>query len=264
MGNGEVHPLSDAQCPGHRDSPRSYSRGRSCNAFLIALAAHPVAADDYRLWLGPQPSAWRVSLHRPGLGPVAAPPDHVGMNWSWWQQALGFIAMVFPLQADAAWIALGGRWKTYHHSRLRPCRCGSTLRGLGAALLILRGCLLFVDPGADRPVRAGLTATPCRHGSGGVHAGGGPGVRPAPLLPGPPPTSTRWPASVAGLAGVLLVWPILSLDTYQYFTTQQARERCRAPWSTWATTSLWVLWPVYAALPVCRLQAEQQASAGPG
>jgi uncharacterized membrane protein len=220
------------------------------NAFLFALAGYVLLRDDYRVWLGTAAVGLAILYTALGWLVLRRRPDDP------WQQvvvvatALGFVAVVFPLQASAAWIALG--WAVEGAAlggfglRLRSDR----LRALGAALLALAaGRLLLVDTaGLDRtepfvPVfnRYALPAL---------------GVAACLLFAAAasrhflrrPRDVDRVARIVAGLAGVLLVWLVLSLDLYQFFVTLPSYGLDTEHLERVARTSLSVLWPAYAAL----------------
>jgi len=220
------------------------------NAFLFALAGYVLLRDDYRIWLGT--AAVGLAIVYTGLGWVLLRrrPDDT------WQQlvavatGLGFVAVVFPLQTSAAWIALGwaveGAALSGFGLRLRSDK----LRGLGAALLILgAGRLLLVDTlGLDRtqpfvPIfnkyalpALGVAACLLFAAASSRH-----------FLKRPRDID-RVARVAAGLTGVLLVWLVLSLDTYQFFTTRPSYGTDTEHLERVARTSLSVLWPVYAAL----------------
>jgi uncharacterized membrane protein len=220
------------------------------NAFLFALAGYVLLRDDYRIWLGTAAVGVAIVYTAQGWLVLRRRPDDP------WQQlvvvaiALGFVAAVFPLQASAAWIALGwaveGAALSGFGLRLRSDR----LRALGAALLVLAaGRLLLVDTlGLDRtepfvPVfnRYALPAL---------------GVAACLLFAAVasrhflqrPRDVDRVARIGAGLAGVLLIWLVLSLDVYQFFVVLPSFGSDTEHLERVARTSLSVLWPVYAAV----------------
>jgi uncharacterized membrane protein len=116
------------------------------NAGLFAAAAYVLLDPDYGRWMGTAAVgmaivyavlAWLTLAIRPNQATLLAASVAVSM---------GFTAIVFPLQADAAWIAVGwavqglALWGFGLRIRSMP------LRGLGAVFLTLgAGRLLFVD-----------------------------------------------------------------------------------------------------------------------
>lgn len=217
------------------------------NAFLFALAGYVLLREDYRIWLGT--AAVGLAIVYTALGWVVLrrrPGDT-------WQQlvvvatALGFVATVFPLQANAAWIALGwaveGAALSWFGLRIRSDR----LRGLGAALLVLgAGRLLLVDtlslyrtepfvPIFNKYALPALAVAACLLFAAAASR----------HFLKRPRDIDRVARVIAALAGVLLVWLILSIETYQTFTTTLMLS---GDADRFARTSLSVLWPIYAAV----------------
>ena len=195
------------------------------NAAFFFGALYTLLDADYHVWMGSLAMAmaviyamlaaivFRASTHDDRHFVVAV------------AVALGFVAMVFPLETDAVWISLGwaaeGFVLWWFGLRVRM----PALRGLAAALLLLAvGRLLFVDtPGGHAelflPVlnRYGLPALGVAAALLATAAAGG---RFAERL--------RLPGKVAvwltGLGGLLLVWFVLSLETYNYFAVQISHQ----------------------------------------
>jgi uncharacterized membrane protein len=162
-----------------------------------------------------------------------------------------FLAAAFPLQARAAWIAVGwaveGLALYWFGLRIRTM----PLRSLGAVLLVLGvSRLVFVDlpwagrapfvPVFNRDALPALAVAACLLAAS---------LATRRLLARPHGfgVAARY---IAGLGGVVLVWRVLSLDTYQFFTS-------RIDWRTMADTehltraartSLSALWAVYAVV----------------
>jgi uncharacterized membrane protein len=222
------------------------------NAFLFAGAGATLLWEDYRTWMGSAAVgmaivytslAWLVLRRRPE---------------DTWQQlvvvatALAFVAMVFPLQKEAsAWVSVGwaveGAALAWFGLRIRS----DVLRGLGAVFLLLGvGRLLAVDMLAVRrgpfvPI-LNTYALPALAVAACVLFAA---VSSRRMLREPRPID-RVARGIAGLGGVLLVWLILSVETYQYFSVQipLAAAAERESLYHYARTSLSVLWPAYAAL----------------
>jgi uncharacterized membrane protein len=203
--------------------------------------------EDYRIWLGTAAVGLAIVYTALGWLLLRRRPDDS------WQQlvvvatALGFVAIVFPLQANAAWIALGwaaeGAALSWFGLRIRSDK----LRILGAALLALgAGRLFFVDtltlertepfvPIFNKYALPALAVAACvlLAAAASRHF-----VR-------RPRDIDRAARVIAGLVGVLLVWLILSIETYQTFTTTLMMS---GDTEHIARTSLSVLWPIYAAV----------------
>jgi uncharacterized membrane protein len=220
------------------------------NAFFLTLAGYVLLNEDYHRWLGSLALlmaavyalfAWLL------LRRHAEDAWHVLLVVS---VSLAFLAMVFPLEADAAWIGLGwaveGLALWWFGLRIRA----DGLRVLGVVLLALAVVrLFFVDtpwigrepfvPVLNRYAVPALLIAAC------VTAAS---IASRRLLPGPSDLE-RFAQIVSGLAGVLLVLLVLSLDTYQSFTTRMAVEGAdREHLQKAANTSLSVLWAAYSAL----------------
>ncbi len=194
------------------------------NAFLFAAAGYVLLDPRYHLWMG---------TFAVGMAMVYA-------LWTWFilsrqgddlrhalvtlAVAMAFVAMVFPLQAEAVWIAVGWAvqglvlwWFGLRISNL-------ALRGLGGAFFIVAvGRLLIVD-------------TPAAHARPFVplfNAYGTPAVVVAGSLIAAALLARRFRVQhepldatlipLLGLAGVATLWVVLSVETYDYFGAQIER-----------------------------------------
>ncbi len=217
------------------------------NAFLFAAAGYVLLNEDYHVWMGSLAVGMAIVYTALAWLALRRHPDdttHVAVLVA---TALAFVAAVFPLQTEAGWIGVGwaaegaALWWFGLRVRSRP------LGVLGAVLLVLAvGRLLFVDTPWDFrepfvPIFNGY-ALPALAIAACVLAAAA-AARRFHRLPGDLDDVER----VAGMTGIVLVWLILSLETYQYFTAQggpYAEDSYRRT----ARMSLSVLWAAYAAL----------------
>ena len=158
------------------------------NAFLFFLAGYVLLRDDYRIWLGTAAVGLAIVYTALARVVLRRRPDDTWHQLVVVATALGLVAMVFPLQADAAWIALG--WSVeglalswfglrIRSDRLAPGGGPAPPRGRTPAV---RG---YRPAGSDRAVPADPQCLrPAGAGGSGVRSGGGPGVAPP---PGPAP-----------------------------------------------------------------------------
>ena len=137
--------------------------------------------------------------------------------------SMAFIAAVFPLQTDAAWIAVGwaaqGLALWWFGLRVQ----NKLLHGFGAAFLVLAlGRLLLVDTYATQPHDGPFIPIFNRYGFPAMIVSSSLIV--AALLqrrthPNPQ-TADFVLMRIVGLAGVAMLWIVLSIETYDFFVVR--------------------------------------------
>ncbi len=191
-------------------------------AGLSFAVAYALLYDDYHLWMG------TLAI---GMAIVYTTFAWIALRWAGGDGrlvltsvavAIGFVATAIPIQAQAVWISLGwailglALWWFGLKARL------AAIRAMGAVLLVLAaGRLVFFNtPSLDRPPFVPLW-----------NSYGLPALAVAACILTVAAMSWRTRRSaapwdrlamaVAGLGGIALVWWILSLESYQYFTAQE-------------------------------------------
>jgi uncharacterized membrane protein len=243
------------------------------NGLLFGLAAYVLLNPKHHVWMGTlslalatlyAALAWFAFARRPGDEPRFLTLFAVGT---------GLVAAAFAFQAEAAWIALSWAIEGLVLWTFGVRVHSEVLRALGAELLILAvGRLILVDtPYAGRPPfipflnKYGLPASgiaACVLLAAAVSRRLWPHPRPIDLIA----------AGIGGVVGVLVVWFVLSIEAYGYFTakidqrmaevarqrgeivtpegrdwTQEQYEEADRLWRA-ARTSLSVVWAVYAGI----------------
>jgi uncharacterized membrane protein len=163
--------------------------------------------------------------------------------------AAAYLALAFPLQADAQWVALGWAalagtlWWFGVRLKAMPLRI---MAGVGAILSV--GRILFVDtPQSTRPLFTpifnayalpALAATACL-----ALALVATRKRLGQLSPG-----ERTTVGGAAISCVLLVWLVVSIDLWNYFDALALVSPDEHDWQRFAQMSLSAWWSVYAAI----------------
>ena len=232
------------------------------SAALFFAAAYTLLDPQYRVWMGSL--ALGVAIVYTALGWLMLyrrPEDQrqllvaVGLT-------LGFVAVAIPLQAEANWIALGwaveGLILCWFGLRI----CAAALRGLAGALLVLAvGRLLMVDtpdahpdlftPLANRYALPALGVAACLLAVAAIAARFRDGRVKFELLA----------LGAAGLGGIVLVWMVFSVETYDYFQAQIRHEsELAARYGPAAVTTSGQPLGVEASEEIPRLERKAQAA----
>jgi len=220
------------------------------NAFLWFAAAFVLLRVDYEDWMGLMAIAMAgiyVVLARLSLG--QRPEDSRGMLTTL-AAAVGFVGLAFPIQAEAEWIALGWAAEAAALWWFGLRVNSPMLRGMAAGLIsVAVGRLLLIDtwarglPESYTPIfneyaLPALGVTACLLASVAVTS------RFLRRLG----QAERVLTGMAGVAGILLLWSVLSIDVHSYFRVQpdmNVEEAIR--WRWFGQMALSALWAVYAA-----------------
>jgi uncharacterized membrane protein len=228
------------------------------NAFFLAVAGYVLLRPDYRAWMGSLALGMAILYTALGWWLLRRDPDDTGHLLAVVGTGLAFVAVVFPMETNAAWIALGWAVEGVVILWFALRVCWRAVAALGAVLLVLAvGRLVFVDTPWEG--RAPFVPIFNRYGL--------PALAVAACILVAAAAARRYSrheddladltCRVTGMAGVLLVWLILSVETYQFFTAPLAGQafdlRVRRPEEYLhrmraAQTSLSVLWAGYAAV----------------
>ena len=222
------------------------------NAGLFAAAGYVLLDPDYHAWLGAVAVGLAAIYALMAWLTLRSRPDHVVLLAVLLATSMGFVALVFPLQAEAAWIAVGwaaqGLVLWWFGLRLRAV----VVRGLAAVFLALAaGRLLLVDTLLEAPHSTPFV--PLFNGYGLPAA-----LVVAALLAAaalsyrsrPRPMSADFVAMrVWSVGGFLLLWMVVSVESYDFFMTRLGRavEGVMPDYERWAQTALSVAWALYAA-----------------
>lgn len=218
------------------------------NALLVALAGYTLLDDDYHVWMGTLAVGMAIIYTARSWLVLRIQPDDVRHILVATATGLAFLAMVFPLQAEAAWIGLGwavlGLALWWFGLRIES----DALRIFGAVWLVLAvGRLVLIDtpwqgrtpflPVFNKYALPALAIAACVSATAVVSRRLG------------RDGAERTGRLLTGLAGVVLVWLVMSVDTYQYFTARIGRSRLEPTTLVrLAQVGLSVLWAVFAAL----------------
>lgn len=188
------------------------------NAFLFAGAGYVLLDPDHHAWIGAL-ALVLASVHTlPASLLFARRPEDARLVLVLVATAMAFVAAAIPLQASAAWVAVAWAVQGLVLWGFGLRVSAQWVRGLGAALLVLAaGRLLFADTPRAHPEpfvplvnRYGLPATAV---AACVVLAGVLGRRYLARLSPVDRVLVRG----TGVAGVVLLWIVLSVEAYDYF-----------------------------------------------
>jgi uncharacterized membrane protein len=245
------------------------------NACLIAFAGYMLLDDNYHPWMGSLSLAMASCFAlQAWLADWSEAPDRT-YSFALLAVAMAFLAMVFPLQADAVWIAVGwavqGLVLWWFGLRIRSL----PLRGIAVVLLALAtGRLLIVNTLIEPPHTVAFVPIFNAYGlpalviAGSLIAAALLVRRLRPEFGSLDFVSMR----TLGLAGVVLGWIVFSVEAHDYFMVRIDQPRGTqmhgaeieqemepARWEAYradretdlrytAQVAMSVVWAVYAAL----------------
>ncbi len=217
------------------------------NAILSFVALRVLTKEDYGLWQGSAALGMATLYAGVGRATLAWRPSDNRLLLTSLAIAIGFLAWAFPIQADARWVSLGWAamgvalwWFGLRVSAL-PLRIMSGLLGAFAVLRLLMLDLPNYTRDPFVPI-FNLVALP----SLGVAACVLASVVLADRFLKRVSSTERWLIAAGGVTGVLLLWLILSFETYGYFDAQAIGSENFAVWEWRGQLALTVMWTVYA------------------
>jgi len=220
------------------------------NAVLWFVAVYVLLKEDYGQWMGTAAVGMAVLYAAVARLMLACRPGESGPLLTALAVAVGFVAVAFPIEADAHWVAFGWMAEAavlwWFGLRVRA----PALRGLAAALAglaVVRLLAFDMPPEIREPFLPVLNrfALPAI----GVAACLLAGVAAARRFLGQLGRAEQMLIAVAGLGGILLLWLVLTVDCYRYFDAlARLYAADRAQWRWLGQMSVSILWAVYATV----------------
>jgi uncharacterized membrane protein len=219
------------------------------NPFSYFAAVYVLLRPDYGLWLGSVAVVLAAAYVVFCRLLLVEDRGGNGLALAALAVVLGFVALAFPIQADAAWVAMG--WAAEAAALWWfGCRIEvGVLRRLGSLMLLLAvGRLVIMDtPGGTRSMFVPI-----------FNEYGLPAAVVAGCVIGSVLATRRFvarfgrfdsvSASLTALVGVLLTWFILSVETRGFFLALARGGRDAEFWRWTGQVAMSVLWATYASL----------------
>ena len=212
------------------------------------LAVYVLLKEDYGQWMGSAAVGMAVLYAALARLMLACRPSEPGPLFTSLAVAVGFVALAFPIQADANWVAFGWMAEAavlwWFGLRVRA----GALRGLAGVLASFAVIRLV---GFDIPDYGREPFVPVFNQFAlpaiGVAACLLAAVAAARWFLKRLGDAERVLVAMAGLAGILLLWLVLTVDCYGFFDAQgRVYAADRAQWRWLGQMSVSVLWAVYA------------------
>ncbi len=217
------------------------------NAAFWFTAVYVLFREDYRPWMGTAAVGMAVVYAALGRLMLACRPNEPAALLTSLAVAVGFVALAFPIQAEAHWVALGWMAEAavlwWFGVRVRA----AALRGLAGVLAgfsVVRLLAFDMPPWVREPFVPVLNdfALPAIGVAACLLVAVAVGRRLVKRLAEP----EQMLVALAGLGGVVLLWLVLTVDCYGFFRSQAEVRGDPAHWRWLGQMSVSILWAVYA------------------
>ncbi|NUQ61921.1 MAG: DUF2339 domain-containing protein [Pirellulales bacterium] len=217
-------------------------------ASLWFLAFYVLMKPDHNVWMGTAAVAMAVVFAIVARLVLAWRPQETRQLLTALAIAVGFVALAFPIQADAAWVALGWAaeaavlWWFGNRTRAPAMRA---IAGVLALAAVTRVAIVDTPHHTREPFVPVVNeyALPALGTAALVLVA----IFATRRLLGRLQPGERFLVQLAGLVGIALVWLVLSVDCHGYFDALAAvREGDRIDWHWLGQMMLSILWALFA------------------